>query len=177
MKKALLVLVFLISTVALTAQEIAWMSMDQALLAQQKTPKKIFMDVYTTWCGPCKLLDKNTFSNPDVIAYINEHFYPVKFNADDWVTMAKNAGMKYIVITSKHHDGFSMFDSKYTDYKITSPKTPFSTHPKAKVVIASGYAENEMIKSSLEIGALMYIKKPYSIVTMGSVIKNAFNGL
>ena len=56
MKKALLVLVFLISTEALTAQEIAWMSMDQALLAQQQTPKKIFMDVYTTWCGPCKLL-------------------------------------------------------------------------------------------------------------------------
>ena len=78
MKKALLVLGFLISTVALSAQEITWMSMDQALFAQQQTPKKIFMDVYTTWCGPCKLLDKNTFSNPDVIAYINDmllHFH------------------------------------------------------------------------------------------------------
>ena len=82
MKKALLVLTFLISTAALTAQEIAWMSMDQALVAQQQTPKKIFMDVYTTWCGPCKLLDKNTFSNPDVIVYISKHFYPVKFNAE-----------------------------------------------------------------------------------------------
>ena len=44
MKKAILLLVFLISTAALTAQEIAWMSMDQALLAQQQMPKKIFMD-------------------------------------------------------------------------------------------------------------------------------------
>ncbi len=50
-------------------------------------------------------------------------FNPVKFNADEWVRMAKDAGMKYIVITSKHHDGFCLFDSKYTDFDIMS--TPF----------------------------------------------------
>jgi alpha-L-fucosidase len=50
-------------------------------------------------------------------------FNPVKFNADEWVTMAKNAGMKYIVITSKHHDGFCLFDSKETDFDVMS--TPF----------------------------------------------------
>ena len=41
-----------------------------------------------------------------------KEFNPVKFNADDWVKIAKDAGMKYIVITSKHHDGFAMFDTK-----------------------------------------------------------------
>jgi len=50
-------------------------------------------------------------------------FNPVKFNADEWVQGAKDAGMKYLVFTSKHHDGFSMFDSKHTDYKITN--SPF----------------------------------------------------
>ncbi|MFH1197086.1 MAG: alpha-L-fucosidase [bacterium] len=50
-------------------------------------------------------------------------FNPVKFDANDWVRMAKDAGMKYIVITSKHHDGFCLFDSKYTDFDIMS--TPF----------------------------------------------------
>ncbi|HLP16276.1 MAG TPA: alpha-L-fucosidase [Bacteroidota bacterium] len=50
-------------------------------------------------------------------------FNPVRFNADKWVKAAKDAGMKYIVITSKHHDGFCMFDSKYTDFDIMS--TPF----------------------------------------------------
>lgn len=58
------------------------MSMDEALAAQKETPKKIIMDVYTVWCGPCKLMDKNTFSNKDVIDYINEHYYAVKFNAE-----------------------------------------------------------------------------------------------
>ena len=64
------------------AQEIKWMSMNEALKAQKKEPKKIFMDAYTIWCGPCKMLDKNTFSNKDVAKYINKHYYPVKFNAE-----------------------------------------------------------------------------------------------
>ena len=50
-------------------------------------------------------------------------FNPVKFNAAEWVRMAKNAGMKYITITSKHHDGFCLFDSKLTDFDVMS--TPF----------------------------------------------------
>jgi len=52
-----------------------------------------------------------------------KQFNPVKFNADEWVQLARDAGMKYLVFTSKHHDGFSMFDSKLTDYKITN--SPF----------------------------------------------------
>lgn len=51
-------------------------------------------------------------------------FYPSLFNADEWVTTAKNAGMKYICITSRHHDGFSMFDTKQSDYNIVKA-TPF----------------------------------------------------
>jgi len=53
-----------------------------------------------------------------------KQFNPVKFNADEWVQIAKDAGMKYIVITSKHHDGFCMWDSKVTDYDIADA-TPF----------------------------------------------------
>ncbi|MGA3015158.1 MAG: alpha-L-fucosidase [Bacteroidales bacterium] len=54
-------------------------------------------------------------------------FNPVKFNADEWVKMAKDAGVKYIVITSKHHDGFCMFDTKQTDFNIMN--TPFHHDP------------------------------------------------
>ena len=50
-------------------------------------------------------------------------FNPVKFNADEWVRIAKDAGMKYIVITSKHHDGFCLFDSRHTEFDVRS--TPF----------------------------------------------------
>ena len=51
-------------------------------------------------------------------------FNPVKFNADEWVKVAKDAGMKYIVITSKHHDGFALFKSKASPYNIADA-TPF----------------------------------------------------
>ena len=55
---------------------------------------------------------------------LTKQFNPVRFNADEWVRIAKNAGMKYIVITSKHHDGFCLWDSKVTDYDIIDA-TPF----------------------------------------------------
>ena len=53
-----------------------------------------------------------------------KQFNPVKYNAHDWVRMAKEAGMKYIVITSKHHDGFCLWDSKVSDYDIAD-RTPY----------------------------------------------------
>ena len=64
-----------------------------------------------------------------------KQFNPVKFDADEWVRMAKDAGMKYIVITSKHHDGFAMFDSKATDWNITKA-TPFQRDPLKELAAA-----------------------------------------
>jgi len=80
--KNILLFLFVLTLGTVQAQQINWMTMDEALEAQKTEPKKIFMDVYTTWCGPCKMLDKNTFSDKNVIAYLNENFYPVKFNAE-----------------------------------------------------------------------------------------------
>lgn len=64
------------------AQNINWVTFEEALALQKKTPKKIMMDVYTNWCGPCKMLDKNTFQNPDVAKYVNDNYYAVKFDAE-----------------------------------------------------------------------------------------------
>ncbi len=61
-------------------------------------------------------------------------FNPTAFAPEKWATAAKAAGMKYMVFTTKHHDGFTMFDTKYSDYKITDKGTPFSTNPRSNVV-------------------------------------------
>ena len=60
-------------------------------------------------------------------------FDPVKFDPDHWARAAKEAGMKYVVFTTKHHDGFCMFDTKLTDYKVTSPSCPFHDDPRADI--------------------------------------------
>ena len=60
-------------------------------------------------------------------------FNPIKFDPEKWATAAKAAGMKYVVFTTKHHDGFSMFDTKETDYKISGAKSPFASNPKSNV--------------------------------------------
>lgn len=83
MKKILMILAVLLFVSANSiAQEIKWVTFEEALTLQKKKPKKIMMDVYTTWCGPCKMLDKNTFQNPDVAKYVNDNYYAVKFNAE-----------------------------------------------------------------------------------------------
>ena len=80
--KKLLILTIALCCITVSAQKINWMSLEEAVAAQKETPKKIFIDAYTVWCGPCKLLDKNTFSNKDVAAYVNKNYYAVKFNAE-----------------------------------------------------------------------------------------------
>ncbi|RZK70710.1 MAG: alpha-L-fucosidase [Pedobacter sp.] len=97
--------------------------------------------------------DYNTY----VKAYENLQttFNPVKFDPEKWVKAAKYAGMKYVVFTTKHHDGFSMFDTKQTDYKITDSKTPFSSNPKANITkeIFKAFSKEDFM-----IGA--YFSKP-----------------
>ncbi len=61
-------------------------------------------------------------------------FNPIRFRPDVWADAAARCGFKYLIFTTKHHDGFCMFDSKLTDFKVTSPQCPFSSNPRADVV-------------------------------------------
>ncbi len=83
MKKLVLLIAIAVFTgISAIAQEINWVSLDEALKLQKENPKKIMMDVYTVWCGPCKMLDRNTFHNADVVEYVNKNYYAVKFNGE-----------------------------------------------------------------------------------------------
>ena len=85
MKNTLILLFTLICATLGHAQEkIQWMTIEEAyaLTTTEESPKKIFIDVYTDWCGWCKRMDKATFQKPEVAMYMNENFYNVKFNAE-----------------------------------------------------------------------------------------------
>ena len=62
--------------------EINWMTWAEAVKANEKAPKKFFIDFYTDWCGWCKRMDATTFTDPAVVAYVNKNFYAVKFDAE-----------------------------------------------------------------------------------------------
>ena len=61
---------------------VKWMTFDEATKKAKAEKRPIFIDVYTDWCGWCKVMDKNTFSDPKVAKLLNEKFYAVKFNAE-----------------------------------------------------------------------------------------------
>jgi thioredoxin-related protein len=62
--------------------KINWMTTDEVQVAMNKQPRKIYFDMYTDWCGWCKVMDSATFTSPEVIEYFNKNFYAVKFNAE-----------------------------------------------------------------------------------------------
>lgn len=71
------------ASIATNAQtKINWLSIEEAYAKQKITPKKILIDVYTGWCGWCKVMDRETFTNSDVIKYVNQNYYAVKLDAE-----------------------------------------------------------------------------------------------
>ncbi|QZT38130.1 alpha-L-fucosidase [Halosquirtibacter xylanolyticus] len=82
-------------------------------------------------------------------------FNPTEFNPDHWAQLAKDMGAKYFIFTTKHHDGFTMWDTKQTDYKITNPKYPYANAKHADITASLFDA---MRKKEMMIGA--YISKP-----------------
>lgn len=64
------------------SQSITWYSLEEAQALNKKEPRKILVDVYTHWCGPCKMMMRQTFGNKWIADYINKNYYAVKFNAE-----------------------------------------------------------------------------------------------
>jgi thioredoxin-related protein len=104
------------------SQKVNWITIEKAQELQKKVPKNIIMDVYTNWCGPCKLMDKYTFQNPDVANYLNDNFYSVKFNAE---------GDEKVIFKGRNF--------KNNNYKKSLSNTRNSTHDFARYLGISGY--------------------------------------
>jgi alpha-L-fucosidase len=85
------------------------------------------------WCERKKGRYQDYFEYVKDYENLKTTFNPTQFDPEKWAVAAKNAGMKYVVFTTKHHDGFCMFDTKFTDYKITDPGCPFSANPKSNI--------------------------------------------
>jgi len=86
------------------------------------------------WCQRRGPYSADWYTYKTAYENIRKTFNPVKFNPSNWAKAMHDAGMQYVVFTTKHHDGFCMFDTKYTDYRITDPASAFSKNPLSNVV-------------------------------------------
>jgi len=87
LSKYCLFIMLLLSAAGLHGQEIKWMTWDEAAAANAKDPKKIFVDVYTEWCGWCKKMDQTTFKDSAVVAAMNKDFYAIHLDAEQKETI------------------------------------------------------------------------------------------
>lgn len=98
MKRLLMVLLFVLAGLGVQAQstdKINWLTFEEAAELTEKNPKMILVDVYTDWCGWCKKMDKGTFTDPAVVKYVNDTFYPVKMNAENGKRSFNFRGQEY----------------------------------------------------------------------------------
>lgn len=94
-------------------QGVQWMSFEEAVNLSEKEPKKLFIDVYTHWCGWCKKMDKTTFTEPDVVKLLNEKFYPVKLDAETRDTIRfRDKVFKYVAEYKANELAISLLNGK-----------------------------------------------------------------
>jgi len=120
-----------------------WMTFSEAVEASKKTPKPIMVDVYTQWCGPCKMMSKNTFGNEKIAKYLNEHFYCVKFDAESFDSVAFNG----YVFKNNNPPGTQRpvhdFAVSILDGKLSYPSIVFLNEQIQRLQIMVGYYQPE----------------------------------
>ena len=160
MKYALLFGLFFFATLFGNAQEVNWLSIEEAY-AQSKTENKpILVDVYTDWCGWCKRMDKDTYSKTDIANYINSNFLPVKFNAEqkDSVTIM-NHTFKFI---AQGRRGYHELAAALLNGKLSYPATVFLNDKFEMITVVPGYQDEkgfDVILNYIEGGH--YAKTPF----------------
>lgn len=143
LSKACLFLFFGLLTFATQAQEVEWLSWDEAakLAETDKSPKKIFVDVYTDWCGWCKKMDKDTFQNAEVAAYMKANFYMVKLDGEGKDPI-EFKGKTYNFVPSGRK-GYHEFAAALLQGKLSYPTTVFLDEEMNMLSPVPGYQKPE----------------------------------
>ncbi len=128
--------------------EIAWMTWDEAVKANEKAPKKIFIDFYTDWCGWCKKMDQSTFMEPGVVDYVNKNFYAVKFNAEQKEDV-KFKGTTFSW-TAGGRNGFHKLAFELLDGRLGYPSYVYLTPTFERILISPGYKDAPMLHKELK---------------------------
>ena len=132
-------------------QKVEWLTFEEAISRHEENPKKLIVDLYTDWCGWCKVMDKNTYSKTEIANYINENFYAVKFNAEQKESVEFN-GHTFEFIPSGRR-GYHQLAVALTNNKLSYPTTVFIDENLRIIQPIAGYLKpNQMEPILLYIG-------------------------
>ena len=131
----------------ITAQDIKWYTWEEAAELNKTNPKKVFVDVYTDWCGWCKKMDASTFKEPTIVKYLNENFYPVKFNAEQKEQISFNGNdFKFIAQGRRgvHQLAYALLDGRmgYPAFVMLDEKF-------ARIMISPGFKKAPQLQTEL----------------------------
>ncbi len=180
----IMALLFSFSAFGQEKEAINWISFDKAVELAQKKPRHIIIDVYTQWCGPCKMMSKNTFQNPQIAKYINEHYYAVKFDAENFDTLKfsinvpdtlKDKTGKVIKVQTKKQllvfvnpapkgtpRAVHQFANSILDGKLSYPSFVFLNDKIQRIDIVKGYQTPQQFEPIIKfIGSSTYGKVKY----------------
>lgn len=132
----------------INAQKINWMTFEEAIELNKENPKKIFIDVYTDWCGWCTKMDQTTFTDSEVVKYMNENFYPVKLNAEQKEPIEYN-GHTFTYVAQGNR-GTHQLAASLLQGKMSYPSYVFLNNDEKLITIVPGYSQASEFITILE---------------------------
>ncbi len=152
-----IITVLLFAPALISAQSIEWMSIEEAIQRNREEPRKIFVDVYTDWCGWCQKMDNSTFKDSAVVAYINKHFFAVKLNAEtsDTIRIGNNV---YVNSNPGKKRSSHQLARLFLQGNMVYPSYALFTEEMRSVMIAKGYLKTQKLLPVLRFVAEEHYK-------------------
>lgn len=133
----------------LEAGDLSWLHIQDAGELANKEGKKYFIDVYTDWCGWCKVMDRQTFSDPEIQKYLNDNFHVIKFNAEQKEAI-RFEGESYEWISSGRK-GVNKLAIKFLGNRLSYPSLVYLDENKNLIQVSRGFKKPEQFLSELKM--------------------------